>query len=77
MDKASLLNHELIGLNVKVLGTGIEGRIIDETKNMLIIEHNHKKKKIIKNNNEFEFDGIKIDGKSLVGRPEERIKKTW
>ena len=77
MYKAALLKGELIGLNIKVLGTKIEGSIVDETKNMLIIEHNHKKKKIIKNSNVFDFNGIKIDGKTLVGRAEERIKKTW
>ena len=77
MDKAALLKSELIGLNVKVRGAKIEGRIVDETKNMLIVEHKGEKKKIIKNSNVFDFNGIKIDGKSLVGRAEERIKKTW
>jgi ribonuclease P protein subunit POP4 len=77
MEKAELLKGELIGLSTKVLGTNIEGKIIDETKNMFIVEHEGKEKKIIKNSNEFEFDGIKIDGKLLIGRPEERIKKTW
>ena len=43
---------------------------------MLIVEHENKKKKIIKNSNVFEFKGIKINGKSLIGRSEERIKKT-
>ncbi|MBW2983686.1 ribonuclease P protein subunit [Candidatus Woesearchaeota archaeon] len=77
MDKSALLKSELIGLKVKVLGTRIEGGIVDETKNMLIIEHKGRKKRIIKSNNVFEFKGIKIDGKSLIGRSEERIKKTW
>ncbi|MBW2979991.1 ribonuclease P protein subunit [Candidatus Woesearchaeota archaeon] len=81
MDKAGLLKGELIGLNVKVLGKNIEGRIIDETKNMLMIEQDLKKKKIIKSSNEFEVEfknqKVKIDGKLLVGRCEERIKKIW
>lgn len=76
-----MLRSELIGLNVKVLGANVEGRVIDETKNMVIIEQNHKKKEIIKNNNEFEVEfknqKVKIDGKLLIGRPEERIKKVW
>lgn len=76
MDKAALLKGELIGLKVKVLGVKIEGKIVDETRNMLIVEHENKKKKIIKNSNVFEFKGIKINGKSLIGRSEERIKKT-
>jgi ribonuclease P protein subunit POP4 len=77
MDKKSLLKGELIGLNVKVLGANVEGMIIDETKNMFTIEHKGKKKRIIKGNNEFAFGKIRIDGKLLIGRPEERIKKTW
>jgi ribonuclease P protein subunit POP4 len=81
MDKVALLKGKLVGLNAKVAGTEIEGKIVDESRNMLIVEQNGKKKKIIKNSNEFEIiiknQKIKIDGKNLVGRPEERIKKTW
>lgn len=75
MDKTELLKGELIGLNVRVLGKNVEGRIIDETRNMLTVEHKGRKKQIIKNSNVFEFNKIKIDGKKLIGRPEERIKK--
>ena len=75
MDKTKLLKGELIGLNVKILSKNIEGRIIDETKNMLTIEHKGVKKQMIKNGNVFKFKETKIDGKMLVGRPEERIKK--
>lgn len=74
------MKSELIGLKAVVCGKNIEGKIIDETKNMLIIECKEKIKKAIKKGNDFEFelDGqkLKIEGKMLVGRPEERIKKT-
>jgi ribonuclease P protein subunit POP4 len=81
MDKAVLLSGELVGLNAKVAGTEIEGKIVDETRNTLVIKHNAKKKRVIKNSNDFEIilknQKIRVDGKDLVGRPEERIKKTW
>jgi RNase P/RNase MRP subunit p29 len=76
-----LVRSELIGLNAKVIGSSIEGKIVNETKSMLTIEHKGRKKQIIKNTKEFEieFKGQKviIKGKSLMGKPEERIKKTW
>jgi ribonuclease P protein subunit POP4 len=79
--------HELIGLEVKVANStckshiGLHGKVIDETKNMLIIDDGFKRRKIPKNISEFRFklpDGcwVSIDGKILVGRPEDRVKKT-
>ena len=58
----------------------IEGKVVDETKNMFYIQqHNGKIKKIIKKNAVFEFEiegkFIKILGNTLIGRPEERVKK--
>ena len=73
-----LLKGELIGRNVKVIGKNIQGAIIDETKNMLIIKTKESIKKIIKRNNKMEFaiddEKIAIEGDKLVARPEERIK---
>jgi len=75
-----LIRGELIGLNVKVIGKEIQGRIIDETKNLFVIETiDKKRKKLIKKNNIFEFlvhdNDIKVDGKILAMRPEDRIRK--
>lgn len=73
-----LLKGELIGRNVKVIGKNIQGAIIDETKNMLIIKTKESIKKIIKRNNKMEFviddEKIAVEGNKLVARPEERIK---
>jgi RNase P/RNase MRP subunit p29 len=52
----------------------IKGRITDETRNMMQIE-NSEVKWLIKKNVVVLLDREKIDGKELVGRPEDRIKK--
>jgi ribonuclease P protein subunit POP4 len=59
---------------------GIRGKVVDETKNTFTILHEGKRKVIIKETAVFRFnffDGtiVEIDGKLLVGRPEERLKK--
>ena len=78
------IKEELIGLNAKIIDSknpqniNIEGRIVDETKNMIIIETKYGDKKLIKNQNTFEigFDNGKevIEGSLLVARPQDRIK---
>ena len=75
-----------IGLDAKVTKSsnpehiGIEGQVIDETRNTLVISHENKEKTIIKDVAVFHFtlpDGtvVEIDGKTIVGRPENRVKK--
>ena len=82
----AILQQELIGLNAKVVRSshpgymGIEGRVLDETRNTILILHKNKKKIIIKKTSVFNFtmpDGtiVEIDGKAIIGRPEDRIKK--
>jgi len=82
----NMVRHELVGLDVVVTASsnpslkGLGGRIIDETRNIISIETDKKVKKIIKETCSFRFsipeDGsASVDGKNLVGRPEERIKK--
>ncbi|MCD6275981.1 MAG: ribonuclease P protein subunit [Thermoplasmata archaeon] len=81
----NLKMHELIGLYAKVEEStnpnqkGIEGRIVDETYHMLIIETSKGEKKIMKKGAKFR---IKLNGKEIVingddinYRPHERIKK--
>ena len=84
MSNTNYLKKELIGLPIEILEAknkslvGIKGIIIDETKNTITIK-NHSIKKIIKNQVilKIKFDKkiIKIDGKLLLNKPEERIKK--
>ena len=82
-----IIRHEFIGTEGKIAKSphadylGIHGRVINETKSTFTIMHNGKAKNIIKNSAIFNFkfsDGttVEIDGKLLVGRPEDRLKKT-
>ena len=85
----NIVRHELIGLKVRIKNSKnkalkkISGIVIDETYNTLKIEtRNGKIKTVIKKVCVFEFtlpDGTKVevDGRLLVGRPEERIKKKF
>ncbi len=52
----------------------IKGKVVDETRNMMQIE-NGELKWLIKKNVVVLVDGRRIDGKELVGRPEDRIKR--
>jgi len=83
----NLVRHELISLAVKISKSsdptqrGLRGKVIDESYNTLKIETNEGKEKAIpKNNSIFIFtlpNGVKVevDGKLLISRPEDRIKK--
>ncbi len=82
-----IIRHEFIGTEGKIAKSphadylGIQGRVINETKNTFTIMHKGKAKNIIKNSVVFNFkfsDGttVEIDGKLLAGRPEDRLKKT-
>jgi ribonuclease P protein subunit POP4 len=82
----SIVQHEFIGLETKVIKSsnphvvGITGRVVDETRNTLTILHNGERKVVIKDTAVFDFvmpDGtvVELDGKVIMGRPEDRIKK--
>lgn len=82
----SILQHELIGLNARVVKSlhpnyvGIAGRVIDETRNTLVIQYENERKIVVKSVVVFYFtmpDGtvVEIDGNAIVGRPENRVKK--
>jgi ribonuclease P protein subunit POP4 len=83
---SSIVQHEFIGLETKVVrssnpqAVGIAGRVIDETRNTLTILIKGEKTVVIKDTSVFNFvmhNGtvVEIDGKVIVGRPEDRIKK--
>ena len=80
----NVVRHELIGLDVLVVGAsnpaiiGITGQIIDETRNMLIVNTRVGVKKIQKDTGVFRItlpDGIVVDvrGSALVMAPEKRV----
>jgi len=82
----AIIRHEFIGLNVEVVRSpnpnykGIKGKVINETRNTLVVLHKNQNKTIIKEAAVFHFtmpDGtiVEIDGKTIIGRPENRVKK--
>jgi ribonuclease P protein subunit POP4 len=84
--KENLPQHELIGLEAKVVNSsdpsllGTRGRIVNETKKTLVVELGGKAKSIPKLTSVFLItlpngEEIEIDGKKIVGRPQDRIKR--
>lgn len=83
----NILRHELMGLRTEVEDSsnsdvkGLCGIVVDETRNMLVIENERgKEKKIPKTGNIFVFElngevRVRVKGDMLVSRPEDRIKK--
>lgn len=76
----NLLNHEMIGLKVRVVESSdpnrknTTGKIIDETKNTFLLEDD---KILPKKECVFEFDigeKIIVDGKKIIKTPQERLK---
>jgi len=81
-----IIRYEFIGTEAEVSKSrdpgyvGISGKVIDETRNTFAIMHEGKRKIVPKDSAVFHFkfsDGtiVEIDGKILVGRPEDRIKR--
>lgn len=85
----NIVRHELISLPVRISKStdptlkNLRGKIIDETYNTIKIETKNGKEKIIpKKNTIFIFTlpnrlRVEVDGKVLIGRPEDRIKKKF
>jgi ribonuclease P protein subunit POP4 len=82
-----IIRGEFIGAEGKITKSrhsdyvGISGEVINETKNTFTILHAGKAKSVIKDSAVFHFkfsDGtiVEIDGKLLVGRSEDRLKKS-
>ncbi|MEM1874253.1 MAG: ribonuclease P protein subunit [Candidatus Hadarchaeales archaeon] len=80
ISEKDIAKHELIGLKVKILTSscrsliGLEGKIIDESKKMIVLETKNGPKKIPKETSVFFLtlpDGkeIKLEGRRIVGRP--------
>lgn len=82
-----IIRGEFIGAEGKIAKSqhsgylGLAGEVINETKNTFTILHAGNAKNVIKDLSVFHFkfsDGtiVEIDGKLLVGRPEDRLKKS-
>ena len=85
MQGKNLLRRGLIGVEIEIIGSknkanvGVKGRIIDETKNSLIILTKNQRKRVMKQNItailDFKDVKAKIKGALLLGRADERIKR--
>ena len=84
----NLVRHELIGLHAKVVKSknasdqGIEGKIVDESFKTISLESNGRVKKVYKENviliiEQPDGKKVQVDGKLLLARPWERIKKKF
>jgi ribonuclease P protein subunit POP4 len=82
-----IIRYESIGTAAQVAHSnhsgylGLSGRVIGETKHTFTLNSENKTKSIIKDSAVFNFtfnDGttVEIDGKLLIGRPEDRLKKS-
>ena len=86
MKARDIARHELIGLKVEIVESsnpshvGVSGKVVDETRQMLILETKNGVKSFPKDACVFHFflpsgKSVKVDGKLLVARPEDRVKK--
>ncbi len=86
ISQQNLTSHELIGLRVNVFlnsfsdNVEIAGKVVNESRNMIIISDNCEKKAVPKKNNIFYFtlpsgQQVRIMGDKIVGRPVERTRK--
>lgn len=82
MKLKDVIKYEFIGERIEVVDAknkdliGVSGKVINETKNMFELDNG---KKLIKDQCKFDVHidekVFRIDGKLLVGRPEDRVKK--
>ena len=85
--KKNILYSTFVGLKIEIANSsqhelaGVKGRVVDETKNLIVIEkEDGKVVKIPKVSSVFRFtldDGstMEIEGKKIAFRPHERPKK--
>ena len=81
---SGVARRELIGLDVRVLSPdkgmdGLAGRVVDETKNTLLVETSAGEKRVAKQGNRFAFrtgahEEI-VSGDEFTFQPEDRTKK--
>ena len=85
ISRQNLLQHELIGLPVKVVRSlnstqlGAEGEVIDETMKMLILGKDSRRRMIPKTGTTFRFtltnsSTADVKGELILRRPEDRVK---
>ena len=86
--ESNVARHELIGLRVRISSSpdpshkGAGGRVVDETRNTLVLLREGSKRaiRVPKEGSRFQFtlpDGrvSELEGRSLAFRPEDRVKR--
>ena len=81
----NITRHELIGFDARISGgnnksqKNIKGSIEAETRNTLTLSDGKKEKTVAKGEASFIFNLggtlVEVEGKTLIGRPEDRVKK--
>jgi ribonuclease P protein subunit POP4 len=81
----NIVRHELIGLDVEVVRSSnacqssVSGRVVDESRNTLMIKQGETVKRIAKHDALFKFKlpqgCVEVEGSALVSRPEDRVKR--
>ena len=85
LNRRNIGRHELIGLQVVVESercaaySTIKGRVVDETKNTIVVFDGAKQTRIPKGAVDFSFilpdnSTLFLKGKKIIGRPEDRMK---
>ncbi|MDD5148216.1 MAG: ribonuclease P protein component 1 [Candidatus ainarchaeum sp.] len=87
ISRENIFAHEFLGLNARVLQSsdknksGIAGKIVDETKNLLVFETKQGIKQLPKKECVFEFEigeeKAIVQGLRIIDRPEDRVKNFW
>ncbi|MBD3210540.1 ribonuclease P protein subunit [Candidatus Micrarchaeota archaeon] len=86
INRKNLLYSTFIGLEVEIIRSsqrgleGLKGTIVDETKNLLVIETKEKEVKVPKVSSTFRFfldsgGHVDVEGSRITFRPHERPKK--
>lgn len=81
-----IIRYEFIGAHGQIVESlnrdciGVNGLVVGETKNSFLFRAAGNPRRVIKESSTFDFtfsDGtvVEINGKLLVGRPEDRLKK--
>jgi RNase P/RNase MRP subunit p29 len=80
----NLIYNDIVGLSVRVAGCrdptqiGVEGKVVDETANTLVISTGLCEKTIPKRYSKFGFyipQEVMVDGSEIAFSPEERLKR--
>lgn len=83
---ADIIRHEFVGTEAKITrsthhgNVGLRGKVTDETRNTFTIVSDGKRNVVPKDSNIFQFKFaddtiVEIEGKMLLGKPEDRLKK--